>query len=182
MSTSLKIILVAAVAAALFWLTASVKAALTPFALAAVIAYITAPLAERMEKRNLPAAAVAAVIVAFVTAFILLFPFALLPLLLAQVRELSALLPPLVEKAQTFLGDDIPALRDFSFESIGLDGAKNIATHLYNAIGGGVAAVLSLLSVRRRFKRRAERISARTVVGDVNYGDALFHRPVRGGA
>ena len=147
MNTALKIAVVAAVTAAMFWLTASVKAGLTPFILAAVIAYVTAPLAEKMERRNMPPAAAAAVIVFFVTALILLFPFALLPLLLAQVRELSALLPPLVEKTQALFGDDLPALQELSFESVGLEGAKAIAGYLYNAIGGGVSAALGLLSI-----------------------------------
>lgn len=149
MSTSLKLLIAGIIVGVLLWLVTSVNDALAPFVAGAVIAYIVAPLADRLEARNMPPTAVAIGIVIVLSAFFLLLLFSLFPVIAAQLRELMLLLPPLIEKVQTWLGEDLAQLLsadNVDLKAIGVDGAGKAANFFAALFGSGLAFLTTFLT------------------------------------
>lgn len=145
-----KLIISVAVVGALVWFTASVSGALSPFVLAAVIAYIASPFAEKLERRNAPPALSAAIIVVVLLLAMVLLPLALLPIISAQILEFTQLLPQLIEKLNTLLGSDVNTWlqeRQIDLAEIGSGGsltkAAGIAADLFS---GGIATLSSFFT------------------------------------
>lgn len=107
MSQTNKLILTLLAVGGVAWFAASLDAVLAPFVFAAVIAYISAPLAQRLEDRRVPPPLAALLIVALLLLLLVTLPLTLLPLVAAQVREFSSLLPLLVQKMQEQFGNDL---------------------------------------------------------------------------
>lgn len=150
-SLSVKILIAVAAAAGVLWLVASVKSALTPFVLAVVFCYITAPLADKMEQRGAPPAAAAGVIILLLFALLAAVPFALLPLMAAQLQDIAALLPKLVAKIETKFGGEIIAAAKQQLQQAagdaGLAGAKQAINAAAKIFGGGLAFIGGAASV-----------------------------------
>ena len=141
------------------WLANEAAAALAPFALAAVAAYIAAPAAGKMEAKKIPPAAAAGIITALFLAVLVAAPLALLPLIANQAAELAALLPKIAQRAMDYLDSQHPEiiarLRAFSMEqvaqraveaagAVGTGGAKSAATFAFAAFGAGLNAVATV--------------------------------------
>ena len=94
MKTS-NIFLFTAFGALLLWLMYSAGAALAPFVLAAVLAYVLKPLAHKMEGITSPMIS-AAVLVGLILGLLLLLPLALAPIIAKQAASLLSILPSLV--------------------------------------------------------------------------------------
>ena len=148
-STPVKILIATLLTGALIAFINSVQNALTPFVLAAVFAYVTAPLADKLEQRRLPAAAAAGLIVCLLLLLILLFPLALVPLIVAQLSELSELLPPLAEKLQTLLGEDIGSWLQAQELQKKLDSShlQQAVSAAAGALGEGVSALTGFFTL-----------------------------------
>lgn len=81
---------------ALCWLIALLGPILTPFLLAATLAYIGNPLVLRLTNRGLPRIAAVLLLMALLIALIALFVLALVPLLAEEGRQLITRLPDLI--------------------------------------------------------------------------------------
>ncbi len=141
-----------AAGALILWLLRAAGAALAPFVLAAVAAYIFSPLAGKMEKKISPAAA-AAVIVALIVAVLLALPLALAPIVAQQISSLLRILPELAVRAGAWLGEAQPhvvlQLQSLDFADLARRAAGAIeagqaagaAGALFGFFGKGVSAV-----------------------------------------
>ena len=149
----------AALAAAVLaggWLVNAAAQALAPFVLAAIAAYVAAPVAEKLESRNTPAWAAAGIVTALFLALLLAAPLAVLPLMAAQAAQLAAILPAAAQNAMEWLGAEHPEIvRHFqnlspreaakdAAQAVGLGGAKNAAAAAINILGTGLSAVAAL--------------------------------------
>ena len=85
-------------------------AALTPFILAGVMAYILSPLAAKLEARNLPPSVGAAVCVVLMLLLLIALPLAVAPLVVGQISKFAAFLPQAAERAGEWLGGAHPQL------------------------------------------------------------------------
>ena len=81
---------------ALCWLIALLGPILTPFLLAATLAYIGNPLVLRLTNRGLPRIVAVLLLMALLIALIALFVLALVPLLAEEGRQLITRLPDLI--------------------------------------------------------------------------------------
>lgn len=147
MNNSVRILLALLAAALLAWFATSVGAVLAPFIFAAILAYITAPLAQVLEARRMPPALAAAGLVLLALLLLLALPLALLPLIAAQVQEFSQLLPPLIKKVHTYWGGDLDtwlAEQELDFSTLSGIGGDSIQKALNVAAGvfsGGLSAL-----------------------------------------
>jgi predicted PurR-regulated permease PerM len=91
-------ITLAAFVGTLFYFLAPI---LSPFLLAAILAYICNPLVERMAGRNVPRGLAATLVLMLVTAIFALMLFILLPLLVGQVRAVAEQMPMYVDWLRT---------------------------------------------------------------------------------
>ena len=144
--------------AALLWLMHTAGGVLTPFVLAAVMAYTLSPLATKIEKIISPAAA-AAVLVMLVFLALLALPLALAPIIAKQIASLLAVLPELAERAGYWLGDAHPHvveqlqsmnLSDFAKQAAGAiqgEQAANVAGIFFGFFGKGVAAIAGFFTL-----------------------------------
>ncbi|MGI9337397.1 MAG: AI-2E family transporter [Gammaproteobacteria bacterium] len=129
-------------------------AALTPFILAAVLAYMLAPLAAKMEKRRLPPAAAAALCVIVILAALVALPLAVVPLVAEQINKLAVFLPSAAANAAKWLGGAHPQLLAqlkmlAPADVAGLvDGGQALQTANFAAgvFGKGLSAALSFLA------------------------------------
>lgn len=147
-------IVAAAAAGALILLFAQAGNALAPFVLAAVLAYILAPLAAKMESRKLPAAAGAAVCVVFVLLALTALPLAVAPLVAGQIDKFAAFLPTAAARAGEWLGGAHPQLLEqikllapadvAGF--VGGERALQTANIAAGVFGKGVSAALSFVT------------------------------------
>lgn len=156
-SNPVKILIALAALGGLIWLTLSVQSALVPFVLAAVAAYVCAPLARKLENRGCPPALAATLIVFLLLIILLLLPLALVPLVAAQVREFAELLPPLIDKLQNHLRVDFSTL--LTSEKIGelgsigalgnIDGeqVKTAVSAAAGVFGGGISLLSSFFTI-----------------------------------
>lgn len=128
--------------------------ALTPFILAAVLAYMLAPMAAAMERRRIPAAAAAAFCVIVILAALVALPVAVVPIVAGQVGKLAAFLPTAAANAAKWLGGAHPQLLQqlqmlAPADVAGLvDGGQALQTANFAAgvFGKGLSAVLSFLA------------------------------------
>ncbi len=149
---SANILFVIAAGVLLFWLLHSAKAALAPFVLGAVTAYIMSPLAEKLEQKISPAAA-AAIVVSLIIGILLALPLALTPIFIQQISSLIGILPALAERAGNWLGEaqphvvaqlqslDLTALAKHAAGVLEAGQAADAAGALFGFFGQGVSAV-----------------------------------------
>lgn len=145
-----RLLIAAAAAFALAWMATSVAAALTPFILAAVIAYIAAPLAGRIEAKGGSPTVSATVVVILILLTLVLIPMALIPLIAAQAQQLAALLPQISDKLHdTFGGTDAEWLAHIktNITAAGADGIDRAADLAAALVGGGVSLASSFLGI-----------------------------------
>ena len=132
-------------------------AALTPFILAAVLAYILAPLAAKIEKYQMPPAAAAAICVILILAVLVALPLAVVPLVAEQINKLAAFLPSAAANAAKWLGGAHPQLlaqlkllapADVAEVAGLVDGSQALQTANFAAgvFGKGLSAALSFLA------------------------------------
>ena len=148
-----------AVALAVFaagWIVNAAAAALAPFVLGAVAAYVAAPAAAKLESKQTPPWAAAGIVTFLFLILLISVPLAVLPLMAAQAAQLAALLPDFAESAMRWLGAEHPEivqrLRDLNPEqaareaaqAVGLDGAQSAASVAVNILGSGFNALFSL--------------------------------------
>lgn len=76
---------------------------LTPFLLAAILAYICNPLVQRMESRYLPRAIAVALVLLMLLALFVVLLLIMLPLLVKQVQAIAAQVPAYLEWLRTTL-------------------------------------------------------------------------------
>ena len=138
------------------WLVNAAAEALVPFVLSAVAAYVAAPAAAKLESRNLPPWAAAAVVTVLFLALIIAAPLAIAPLMASQAAQLGAMLPAAAETVMQWLGAEHPEIiqrlqnlnpeqtAQNAAQAVGLDGAKSAATLAFNLLGAGVNALASL--------------------------------------
>ncbi|MCB1601026.1 MAG: AI-2E family transporter [Xanthomonadales bacterium] len=87
---------------------------LTPFAMAALLAYLGDPLVDRLQSRGLGRSAAVTIVFAVMTLLLLLLPLILIPLLEAQISTL-------VEKLPLYIGWIRERLMPFLVEHLGVD-------------------------------------------------------------
>lgn len=149
MPVALRILLGAVAVGAALWLFASVKSALTPFALAIVFSYVAAPLATKLESRGLPPAAAACFILLLLFILLAAVPFALVPLMAAQLQDILALLPDIIDKIEKHIGGGIVAAlkeRALAADGAQLDSAKQAIGVAARLFGDGLALLVGLAS------------------------------------
>lgn len=154
-SLSFKVAIFVGVLLVLLLVLLSAASALTPFILGAVIAYISTPLMNGLEKRGLPTVGAAAGIVLLWLVLLIALPFALLPLINSQIKEIAELLPSMIAKAEALLGydirqwlgeQDLQALVVAGASTAGVaSGAKSAAQTLFAIGGSGLSFVVGLL-------------------------------------
>ncbi|WP_201155532.1 AI-2E family transporter, partial [Rhodobaculum claviforme] len=81
---------------------------LMPFAVGAAVGYFLDPLVSQLERRGVPRAIAAAVMVLSLVAVLLAALVLLVPLIAAEAATLIRALPDLHEQAQTFVADRVP--------------------------------------------------------------------------
>lgn len=145
----------------LFWLAAlalallvvaALKDILLPFVTAVVVAYFLNPVADWLEKRGLPRALAAAVIVGVVGVLITLAIVFLGPLVFDQVRQFAAALPGEIDKArltlearaESWFGPGFPSIKlafDRSVGDLSKNWAATAASLMASLWSGGLALV-----------------------------------------
>ena len=100
-------IIAIALAGVFLWLLIAVSDVLAPFILAAVLAYVTAPLAAQIEIKFSSTAA-AIIVVLLITGLLIALPSALVPIISHQVASLLDVLPKIIERAESFWGFTAP--------------------------------------------------------------------------
>lgn len=94
---------------AILWLLFLLSPILSPFLLAGILAYICAPLVERLENFGLPRLVAVPLVMLFVVAILVLLALILLPLLHEEAQQLVARLPDALalvnEKAMPWLNE-----------------------------------------------------------------------------
>lgn len=124
---------------------------LTPFLLAAILAYICNPLVQRMEAGRVPrAAAVALVLLLLAAAFVVLL-LIMLPLLVKQVQAIAGQMPTYIEWLRTTLAPRLESyfgvelntalVRDWLLEHI--SGLQALAVKLLPSIKSGGYALIA---------------------------------------
>jgi len=142
----------AATACLLLWLLAPV---LTPFVVAAVLAYVLHPMVEHLARRRVPR--VLAVLLVEVVAVLLALALLLLlvPVLLKEIPLLKAQVPPLLDKLDQTLAPwlaqfgihvnlDVASLKQWAAKLLDANMEEWLATALSSAAIGG-SVLLSLL-------------------------------------
>lgn len=137
--------------AAILWLAAP---ALSPFALAAVAAYIGKPLAAKLESRRLPPSASAAVVVFIFLWALILIPLICVPVIASGAARIAAAAPDALERMRAFAGEYLSAdLSELNWRGmiaahVDGDAAKDAAAAI-GAIAGwfgrGASALLGFL-------------------------------------
>ena len=147
MNRSTKLLLAVLIAAVAIWLTASAKEALGPFVFAAVIAYVMAPLAEKLETYKIPPLLAVTIIIVLLLILLVLLPLALIPLILAQVRDFAELLPTLIEKIHLLLGSNLATwAQEQDFPEIGGSSLRQAADVISNIFSGGVSLLSGIFT------------------------------------
>lgn len=144
-----------AIAAVFAWLTYLLAPILTPFVAAAILAYICAPLVNRLDRGKWPRAAVVLVVMVVLFGLLLAMLLLLVPMLQKEAQLFMARLPQLIETLQLKL---VPYLRQHFGIELQLDseaiqdlllshwqGAGNVADKVLPWLGGGGAALLNML-------------------------------------
>jgi predicted PurR-regulated permease PerM len=119
---------------------------LTPFAVAALLAYLGDPLVDRLETRGLSRSAAVAIVFGAMTLLLLLLPLVLIPLLETQISTL-------VERLPLYIGWIRERLMPFLVERLGVDpeffSTDQIVAMLkshWQQAGGVAAAVIASVS------------------------------------
>jgi predicted PurR-regulated permease PerM len=144
-----------AIAALLAWLTYLLAPILTPFVAAAILAYICAPLANRLGAWKWPRTLAVLTVMAVLFSLLLLLLLLLLPMLQKEIQTFMARLPQLIDALQLRL---VPYLRQHSGISLQLDSkaiqnlllshwqsAGGVAGKVLPWLGGGSAALIGML-------------------------------------
>lgn len=144
-----------AIAALLAWLTYLLAPILTPFVAAAVLAYICAPLVNRLALWNWPRTLAVLAVMLVLLGLLLLLLLLLLPLLQKEIQMFMARLPQLIDVLQArlvpymqqhfgiVLQGDSEALQDLLLSH--WQGAGSVAGKVLPWVGGSGAALLGLL-------------------------------------
>jgi predicted PurR-regulated permease PerM len=144
---------------ALLWL---LRAALTPLAIAFVIAYLFDPLIDRFESRGIGRRLAIFLLLALVILVLLAFAFLVIPRLIAEIAELSASLPgyferflvvtvPRLERTLGItlphtLGEGLEHLRTGGFQIV-LDTARGTLQRTLSVVTGTVSVLVGALVV-----------------------------------
>lgn len=126
----------------LLWLLAD---ALLPFVLGAAIAYLTDPLADRLQRLGLSRLMATIVITIGLLGIFALGMFLVVPLVIEQVRELIAAAPGWIDQAQLLLRERLPELNisKASFRETVADMGKELQDWgiglFRGALAGGIA-------------------------------------------
>ncbi|MBF2734676.1 MAG: AI-2E family transporter [Betaproteobacteria bacterium AqS2] len=128
-------------AALLLALLAFAGDALAPFIAAAIMAYVGAPAVDALEKRKLPRAGGAILVVIAMLLALVLLPLLVLPIFLGQLAEALQQLPAAVAKLGAWLEAKLPS-QDWRAAAPGL--WQDALPHLSEAGGFAVAAVKAL--------------------------------------
>jgi predicted PurR-regulated permease PerM len=127
----------------LFWLLGPI---MTPFVLGAVIAYVGHPLVARLERKKVPRALGAVVVILLGLAAIVGLVFIVIPLAQAEITQLATRIPALLAKAQEVW---LPALHAKYGISVNLDIAqiRTWLTENLSDVGAVAAKVAKSLQV-----------------------------------
>jgi predicted PurR-regulated permease PerM len=137
----------------LFWLLGSI---MTPFVLGAVMAYIGHPLVERLEKRKIPRAVGAVIVIAVGIGALVGLVFVVLPFLQAELARLAQSVPGLLNRLQTewvpliqekfgiTVNLDVTKIRNWLAENLSDVGA--LAARLAKSLQMGGAALLAFVA------------------------------------
>lgn len=119
---------------------------LTPFLLAAVLAYICDPLVDRLEKRRVPRTLGTVLVLLLLLAAVFLLVLILLPLVVKEAALLIERMPALIARANT---EFLPWLRSVTGIEIELDTAtvKRAATELVQNTEGLPQRILSSVTI-----------------------------------
>src|SRR5271169_192894 len=151
--------------AALQWLTGAALSAwliylltpiLTPFVAAAILAYLCAPLVNWLCTRNVPRAVAALLVMLLLSGLLMLLALLLLPVVQSEVWSFTARLPALLDALRVKLMPFMQQYLHLNFQWDGealrtmlnsqwQQGAGNVADKVLPWLGGGSAALLSLL-------------------------------------
>lgn len=110
------------------WLIIALAPVLTPFLIAATIAYLVNPLVEKMSSEGrykIPRIIAVSMVFLVLALLIALFLLFIVPLLHRQVNQLVTTLPQLLEWAQSTLLPKIEAMLGFELQKIDLDTVKS---------------------------------------------------------
>ena len=134
---------IAAVAAAalILWFLAAARDALSPFILAAVLAYVASPAAGFLEKKLSPSAS-AGVLVALIIIVLLALPLAVAPLFVRQTAHFLEAAPSVAARAAEWLGGALPGiaeqLRGLDFAALAGRAAGEVEADKAAAAAGAV--------------------------------------------
>lgn len=119
---------------------------LTPFVIAALLAYLGDPVVDRLAARKIPR--VAAVCIVFVVIFAVLtaLPFILLPAIEQQVARLVLKLPQYIDWIQTHVLSRVNQAVFGGKLALSGDLVKDTVTHYWQQIGGFAQQAVSTLS------------------------------------
>ena len=130
---------------------------LTPFLLAAILAYICDPLVERLEAYRVPRSLGTALVIVLLILMLTLLVVILVPLVQKEVTALAARLPGYLAAAQERLTPwlreqfhvdvqlDLSTLRQLITEN--WDSAQDVAKHLLQSARTGGAALFTVLAI-----------------------------------
>ncbi len=151
MIASIKYLIAFVVFIALVAFTSSIASALMPFVLAAILAYVTSPLANFIETKGLSNTLSATVITFLLLLILFILPLILIPLIAQQFQQIVTLIPKIVELLQNWLGEDLVGnIKDSLAEQIpnvGVDTLQNTALSISSVVTSGFAAITAFLTV-----------------------------------
>jgi predicted PurR-regulated permease PerM len=127
------------------WLLWRLAPVITPFAVAAGIAYLTDPLVDRLERVGVGRTLAVVLVFLLLTALLAVSLLVLVPILLRQARELIEQVPAWLDWATSTA---LPWLRDqlgLEAGSLGLDEAQQLLKESWQEISGAALDVLGTL-------------------------------------
>ncbi|ASK26355.1 AI-2E family transporter [Neisseria chenwenguii] len=117
-------IIMACVAAAFLWLLYALGNTLTPFVVAAVLAYVLNPLVEALQRKRIKRGAASMMVMVFALALLLALLLIIVPMLVSQFNNFIERLPQIVNFVQNRL---LPWLDGMAGSYIRLDSASIVA-------------------------------------------------------
>jgi len=124
------------------WLLYLLAPVLTPFMIAATLAYLADPLVDRLQARRIPRTLGVVAVFALLAVLGAAFIIVLIPLLQRQAAALLALIPKAVEWVQSFL---LPRLAELGFDvsAFNVESLQQAMTGHWQQVGTALTRVLA---------------------------------------
>ncbi len=128
------------------WLLFQLSPVLTPFAIAALFAYLGDPVADWLETKRLSRTVAVVIVFLLLTLIVTVLLLVLIPTLNSQIGKLIDTLPSFIEWARTKLAPLIARLSDLGVSTPDKESLLEMASSHWQEAGGFAATLLSSVS------------------------------------